>query len=177
MLTFLFDQYKSTVLKQYRLRLYTIYLGLGSVLIIVGIALTIPTYVLLTSKFKAAELEKSVAEKTIDEDALKLDKDIQALRNKITLIETSDEELPIILVLEKLLSKRDNQIAVVSISLIRQNEIGKITLGGIASTREALVALEKSLKAEPMFSKVDLPVGSLAKNKDIPFSIAIDANI
>lgn len=177
MLTFLFDQYQKAVLKQYRLRLYTIYLGLGSILLLIGITLTIPTYILLTTRLKATELDKTTAEKTIDTDAVTLDTEIKTLNDKISLIESNNKDLPMIIVLEKLLTKKDSDIRITSISIKRQNETGAIALGGVATTRDALVAFEKLLKSETLFSNVNLPVGSLVKSKDIPFAININAKI
>lgn len=50
----------------------------------------------------------------------------------------------------------------------------KIDLRGASKTRSALVDYIASLKQEKIFSKVELPITSLTKETDIPFSISIE---
>ena len=50
----------------------------------------------------------------------------------------------------------------------------KIDLKGTSKTRSALVEYVNSLKQEKIFSKVEVPISSLTRESDIPFSISIE---
>lgn len=50
----------------------------------------------------------------------------------------------------------------------------KIELRGTSKTRTALVQYVGSLKQEKIFSRVEMPISSLTKETDIPFSISIE---
>ena len=177
MLTFLFDQYKKRVLSEYRVRLATIYASLLVVIFLMGTALTVPTYILLMSKLSAAQIEKNAATTPADEKSKTIEDEVMSIRDKIALIEDNSAEIPIINVIEKLISKTDSSIIINSLSLKRKTDSGAITLLGVAKSRDALVSFEKRLRSEMTFSSVNLPVGSLAKSKDVPFSITIDTKI
>lgn len=48
-----------------------------------------------------------------------------------------------------------------------------IIVSGVSNTRESLVSFVKNLEETKMFTKVDLPVSNLAKQKNIEFNINI----
>lgn len=50
----------------------------------------------------------------------------------------------------------------------------KIELRGIAQTRNSLVQYVNLLKQNKIFSKVEMPISSLTRESDIPFSISIE---
>ena len=54
---------------------------------------------------------------------------------------------------------------------------GKMTLTGIASTREALRTYNDALTALPFVSNVDLPISSYAKDSVIPFTITLTGTL
>jgi hypothetical protein len=47
------------------------------------------------------------------------------------------------------------------------------TLKGMARTRDTLVAFGDALRSSPLFSRVDVPIGSLAKSTDITFTLSL----
>jgi hypothetical protein len=176
MLTFLYGEYRDMVMRRYKLRLAAIHLGLLTIVFLIGTALSIPVYVLLESKLSATKLEQGTPI-VAGEKPDTIQNEVAAIKEKLSLISKDNSEIPLTSVIEKLLSKKTEDIIFYSISLKRNAEMGTITIGGIASTRDALVAFSKRLQGEPSFSGVNLPVGSLTKSKDVPFNIAIDSKI
>lgn len=175
MLTFLFDQYKENIMGQYKLRLATIYIFILGILCLVGAALTVPTYILLEARLTTANLEKNTA--LPGENTGSIEKEITAIKRRITTIEIDSAEIPIATILERIMSKKDSDIRIDGISLKRNVESGAISITGVAPSRDALVAFSKRLQGEPSFTNVNLPVGSLTRSKDVPFSINIDTKI
>lgn len=50
---------------------------------------------------------------------------------------------------------------------------GKLSLSGVAGTRDALRAYVEALSALPFVSSVDLPIGAYAKERDIDFALTV----
>lgn len=48
-----------------------------------------------------------------------------------------------------------------------------VSILGTATTRAALIAFGDALRQSPLFSRVDVPVSSLAKNEDIDFTLTL----
>lgn len=175
MFTFLPRTYKVEVEREYRKRLLTVGWGLFFALMFSAAALSLPSYVIMlvkkTNAESAFEGSGSPAPETVDFESQV--KDIQA---KATLLSTTFENKPLVSILE-LVSARVAQpgISITGISLKRGGAEGDISLSGVASTRDALVNFSKALAGEPAFKNVSLPISSLAKSRDIPFSIVVNS--
>lgn len=177
MFTFLFDEYRAAVKGQYKSRFLIIYACMLGLLFIVGLALTVPTYVLLDSRLTAAEIEKGPEADPATETNFTIDSEVSAIKRRIIAIEVDSTEIPIATVLERILSKKGDDIRIDALSIRRNKETESISITGVAPSRDALVAFSKRLQGEPSFTKVNLPVGSLTRSKDVPFSITIDSKI
>ena len=53
----------------------------------------------------------------------------------------------------------------------KKEDEGSFTMGGVATTRDALLSLERLLKQQPDFTAVTFPVSNLAHDRNIPFSV------
>ncbi len=175
MFTFLPEEYKKQALKEYRFRLFALYLGLMCVFCILGSAFALPTFSLVQATRESATLERETLLKSFTEDPIALEKEVRALNSKIEIIKTTSENKSLTSVIERILAQKNDTIKIQTISLRRNKEKGSITIGGTAGSRDALVAFSKRLQGEPSFAGINLPVGSLTKNKDIPFNISIDS--
>lgn len=173
MFTFLPPGYRQGVAREYRARLARISLGLGLIAVLIGAILAIPSYAILGSQKDALALEKSALRASTEEDKA-FAAETAALKEKIRAIDSAGDQTRITTVLDRVLSRRSYGVALNSIVLARDSD-RSIVLSGVALTRDNLVAFSKSLSGEPSFLKVDLPIGSLAKNKDVPFTIVIES--
>lgn len=177
MFTFLFDEYRKNIKREYKIRLAVIYLSIAGVLFFMGTILSIPTFIILKSRLDLATLEKESSTGVTQDDTKAIQKEALAIKAKISVIEEDNADIPLVHTIEKILSKTENDILITSISLKKKTEKGSITIAGIAKTRDALVAFTKRLKSEPSFGDPTLPLGSLTKSKDVPFSLSIDSKI
>ncbi len=173
MFTFLPEEHKDKAVKYYRLKLLVVYIGLSCVLLATGFVLAIPSYAILFAKKQSSLLEKQAA--TSSGTDASVAEEVKILKEEITLAKTASEQIPVTTLLDKVLSRQSSSIRISSITIKRGAETGTISVEGRASSRDALVAFSKSLQGEPAFTKVDLPVGSLAKSKDIPWVITISS--
>lgn len=162
---------------QYKSRFAIIYACMLGLLFIVGAALTLPTYVLLDSRLTAAQIEKGPETDPAAETNISIDSEVSAAKRRIIAIEVDSTEIPIATVLERILSKKGSDIRIDALAIRRNKETDSISITGIAPSRDALVSFSKRLQGEPSFTNVNLPVGSLTRSKDVPFSISIDSKI
>jgi hypothetical protein len=176
MFTFLPEEYKKNALKEYRFRLFMLYLGFTSIFFMLGSAFALPTYSLVKTNKEIATEEHATLVKNQTEDPISLEKEVRALNTKIEIIKKTSEHKSLTSVIERVLTQKGDAITLQTLSLRRGKEKGAITIGGVASSRDALVAFSKRLQGEPSFSGINLPVSSLTKNKDIPFNISIDSS-
>jgi Tfp pilus assembly protein PilN len=172
MFTFLPEDHKDRVVRTYRLKLIVVYIGLSCVLFATGFVLAIPSYAILLAKRQSALVEGDATARAAESS---IADEVKILKEEIALAKTTSEQVPIATLLDKILSRQSSSILISNITIKRGADAGTISITGRASSRDALVAFSKSLQGEPTFTKVDLPVGSLAKSKDIPWMISISS--
>ena len=171
MFTFLPEEHKDAVVRKYRLKLVVVYIGLSCVLFATGFVLTIPSYAILYVKRQTSLIEERAAaargaDKSIADE-------VKILKEETAVAKSASEQVSITVLLDKILSKQSAGILISSITIKKGAETGTISVEGKATSRDSLVAFSKSLQGEPSFTKVDLPVASLAKSKDLPWMITI----
>lgn len=175
MFSFLPDEYRTDAKKGYLGRLALMYLGIAAVVLAAAAALFLPVYILVSTKLSAYRGSQDSALESAKSESRAIEGDVLSLKEKLTYAKSDAERTPIVSVVEKIARARNAGISVTSVSIKRGSEKGAVTVAGKASTREALVSFSKRLQGEPSFSSVNLPVSSLAKARDIAFSIVIDA--
>lgn len=175
MFTFLYGEYRREAIQGYRGRLALMYLGIVLAASLTAVALFAPAFLLASAKKSALFLGGAGASDNAEAESKEIEAEVRTLKEKLSYAKADAGDVPFSSVLERVGSRREPGISITSISLRRGAEKGAISISGRASTREALVAFAKSLQGEPSFSRVDLPVSSLAKSRDIPFSIGIDS--
>jgi hypothetical protein len=171
MFTFLLEDHKERVVRKYRLKLVVVYIGLSCALFATGVVFSLPSFAALHAKRSVALLEEASsvalgADKTIADE-------VKILKEEISLAKKASAQTPVASTLNKILSRQYGSIVISNMSIKRGEETITITIEGKATSRDALVSFSKSLQGEPSFTKVDLPVSSLAKSKNIPWTIII----
>ena len=174
MFTFLFDEYKKEARSEYFRKLAVLYLSLALVAAIVACALLVPGFALVASKRNALKTAQSaaLAEKSAQNQAI--EDEAREVKAKIETLSGLRKNSGVWGAIERLSLKRGTGIALQSIVIARKDDQNTMTISGMADSRDALVAFSKRLQGEPSFSNINLPVSSLAKSKDIPFSLTID---
>ncbi|MDP1625445.1 MAG: hypothetical protein Q8L64_06870 [bacterium] len=172
MFTFLPRGYREDTISEYRKRVLTVFVALCIVLAILSIALIMPTFVSLHFQRNQALDEKTRTENiqagSVDAAA---GAEITKLNERLVAVSEGADEKTMIALFERVLINDRSGISITAIGASRKD--GSMSIRGIANTRETLVAFSQSLQGEPSFVSVDLPVSSLAKNRDISFAITI----
>ncbi len=174
MYTFFTDQYRKQVSKEYRKRLFFITAIGFCGIFIVACGFSVPGYILLDARKAAIESRAGHTRYTLP-DTSPDETIVKDITLKITTLSQLSTETAMVSLVDRIVTVRTPSIHIKGISLKRGTSAGSISISGIADTRDALVAFSKSLQGDPTFTNVVLPVATLAKSKDIGFSITIDS--
>jgi hypothetical protein len=176
MFTFLPQPYKSEVLREHHRRVVIVCLGLVIVAMLSGAILTTPTFVATNSQRKSMADDKArLQAEAGSEKGAEVTAEVRTIKARLAILSAKSARKPIVSVFEKVLAQPRPGISIIGLSLSRGAEKGGIIVQGVAETRADLVAFSKGLQGEPSFSRVDLPVSSLAKGTDISFTIRIES--
>jgi hypothetical protein len=165
---------KKKIFLEYWARVATVWLSTASSLMIIGIFLLLPSYVLIDSKIdvyaegidelraEANEYDSSVAQLIKASDQAKLilgQQEYTDFSTVLTLLEGIASEL----------------VTLTSYEFTRTNthSLSPIVINGRASTREALADFREALLLNPAIETAFLPLSNLARDRDITFSITI----
>lgn len=171
MINILPESGRSIVRREYRTRLVAMFLFLLALLSLAVAVMLLPAYLFATVEAEQAELEetrllsaKAAGAKTdaevivaVNEQIVGLEAFMMAPKPSEALIETLKSAGP-------------------SIELVRVSYEGgasTISLSGKATSRDALLQFSKALQKLPIVDAVDLPVGDLAKNTNVSFSMML----
>jgi len=167
---------KKQLVRLYIVRLMSAWMFLWSVSLFVGASLLYPTYLLITGTSAAyIETAAAVTERTEVYDVIVADLNQSSLEAK--LIIRSNQKSSLSNLLEDIWSVNGLGVEIASISLLRsETGIEPIRLTGEASNRQALALFRDRIEALAYVSEVNLPIGNLAENQDIDFTITVSVN-
>ncbi|MDO8579559.1 MAG: hypothetical protein Q7R72_01675 [bacterium] len=174
MFTFLKGEYRKKIAGEYhrRLSVFGLFFVLFFVLILIGLSL--PTFInLRVEKNAILSSREAVSKKITDNGLAEIETRVKKLNKLTAIVEQKSGEQPTISVIEKIVSERGSGISISSLSMERKNDGWTVIISGKAVSREMLVDFSKKLAIVSSFSAVDLPVSSLAKSQDIPFTISL----
>lgn len=153
--------------KEYTLRFFSVLFFALFVVICLSLAFVSSTYLLLylyekayvtnnsNAKNETTQLYQQVTQKT---------EDLYLLSSKITV----DKKMSAVDVAQKIFENRGEGITIQSIEMLSDS---KITLRGVANTRDDILSFQNRMQQNPMFKDFSIPVESLARQKDVSFNL------
>lgn len=164
---------RTALKREYLLRTGTVFATILSGVFIAGVALMIPTYVLISSQLSSteSEYEKSAdvnAEFKEAENAIRNANDIAIqLGGPTNQTYASD-------VIGEITKRSPQGITLRAFQLERvKSYFPSVQVQGIAESRSILAAFKEALKGVPNVSNVEVPLSDLAKDSNLPFAITI----
>jgi hypothetical protein len=158
--------------KEYRMRVAATYcMLLAAVNILLTVAL-IPTYVLVKAQTEGVVAHSGEGEQ---------DAEIASIEDEVARTEAIIAELkkvPETLDMSGIMHEIENAApAGISFRTFTLNHvkgvIGPIQVQGNAEEREDLIAFKQALEAHSLFENASVPIGDLARERDVPFSMTI----
>lgn len=177
MLNLLSTTEKKKVLVEYRLRLAVIAIFAVGALIFSSLVLLTPSYLLAVSKNNDAnnilvaleEKESRVGkEKDVNLQILAVNKNIDLFLK----VGTTTVLVPPVAIM-KILGIRGSAIKITGFTYDAWADQERIVINGIALDRERLSQFVETLKKDPAFTSIELPISSYVKSANIDFSVVI----
>jgi len=167
---------KIAIQKEYRVRRLIVIGVFFIITLIIGLILLFPSYLVsqINAQNTASLLEAIQQELQKSKSHVATPEDISALREKIALLNAAKSSVSVSNLFSIIVAKKGNAVQLSNFTF-KKNSDGTLELavGGNARTRDALTQFSRALEADPAFSAVDLPISSLAKDKDIDFTMTI----
>lgn len=159
---------------RYYLSLATLFCFLAGVAISLGAALLVPSHLLAKNSVESSTRYQAALEETLGlKGRSGTLEEMATLAERVSILssyETSGRTAPALAALGRDLPKG---ISVTKIAIqLTDSGAGTVTVAGIADARADLVALVEALKRDRLFERVAIPVGQLATDTDIPFSLS-----
>ena len=165
---------KKTVEREYLFRLVSAYIFLVSTAVFIGAVLLLPSYFFASTQEKAAEAELIQLEsssESIEREAIS-EQLLETKEKLVTLTSVKDKE-PIFTLIDTISTYSGRGVDVSNVSYTRGDSESRLSVGGVAATRDALLRFQRSLEEDERFNDVQFPVSILAEEEDIKFTIQI----
>jgi len=164
---------QKSVKRQYLIRLATVWLILaGFACMIVGI-LNVPVYVLVRSQLDAFSNEyaqASVESASFDAST----KEIVRANETAQLLSGSKHKVSFSHIISELERESGSEVRIKEYALSQEKgTLTALTIKGTANSRLALTNFQERIEAHELFESAVLPLSNLARDRDIPFEIAI----
>ncbi len=165
--------------REYHIRLFITIVFFISSFFVIGILSLIPSYIYTNG------VEEKIAQKTSDIEKDRKASGIDSIERELIndnkkikkLISDSTNTASYFDLVQKVISSKKSGITVYSFNISKGEATTSpivIVFSGKSPTREALINFKEGLELERNFSKVELPISDLVKNKDLTFSIRLE---
>lgn len=156
------------------MRLLSLIAFFFSALFLIGAALLLPSRIMLTIERGALESEKDMYETfATTQNSKVLLSTLGEIKSMVSL--ATPEETKLYQVLQDVLALRPDNVLIRSIAYTRGvGAPSSLTLQGTAAARSDLINFFRMLEKDPQFSDGDLPVGSLAKESNVSYTINLE---
>jgi len=161
---------KKHLRNEYYGRLATVGSVLFACTVVLGIGALIPAYVWLRTELSILEQEAVWFDAEQAEEVAKPFATLTTSAQLVARLERVHASERVTDIIIKVFNARPSGISVTGISYER--ETSRVTLEGIAATRDALVTFRRSLDQNDRFADVTNPTGALTQSEDLPFRIA-----
>jgi len=159
---------------EYWARVVVVWLYLvAAAAVIVGMLL-FPAYILITSQIQAYEVSVTQATERIGafEQGVAL---LSETSGHARLVAAMANTASVMSAYDRLSALEGQWDLDVAEYVVRQNDgvVRAVDVKGVAATRFVLTEYRDALRADPLVTKVDFPISSLARDRDIPFALLI----
>ncbi|MEZ4200508.1 MAG: hypothetical protein R3B69_02870 [Candidatus Paceibacterota bacterium] len=164
---------RKLIVREYWIRVITVWFLLITFALWIFLALQVPTYILIDSLHDAlvTQFDRAQAEHT---EFSELEAEVKKINTLVSHLGAHEDDV----YFSELIAELD-QRAVAGVTLTQfamkreEGALKEIDLVGVAPTRTSLSNFRDALEAHERFSKAELPISNLAKERDITFSMKV----
>lgn len=166
-------QGKKALKWEYILRIGSVYAIMFSGVFLATTALMVPTYVYVSSQLKATEGRMEAGEKA-NAEYLSAEKEVKDANAIIAQLTGKTEQARVSALVEEVVRVAPQGVRFKTFSMESKNgAFTELTVQGSASSRATLLALKQSLESSSVFETATIPIGDLARDADLPFTVTV----
>jgi Tfp pilus assembly protein PilN len=167
---------KKQILNEYSTRRLDVALFFLFIIGLISVISIFPSFVLSSVKVTDSKRNiDAIKNSSILKEADQLNSQLSQANQKLLALRPPKQEISMSTIFQAVIADKSTNVRLSSFLL--QNGTGatgdKVIVRGVARTREDLSAFVSQLKKDPLFTNVDLPVSSFAKDQNADFSITI----
>lgn len=163
---------KDAIRREYRTRLAVVVLWFFFATMLIASILLLPSYFLSTQNEKAALRQSETITKSIKaEESSKFNEVLSGIKSRLDVVTHKPPALYLYELISRIAKERGSGISFEGMTISREEGLRRVDIGGIAQTRNALVAFQKALMGTGLFKTVEFPVADLAKDGNSAFTL------
>lgn len=172
------ENQRKNIEREYKMRRLVVAGALFLAVLVVAVVSLAAPDILFRQKYKEAKQNSSYLEKSaVLKKSEQLSLETKLANQKIESLKP-EATIAVYDLFKKIVNNKPAGIKIESLSYSKKNtERIDVSVGGVASNREALMDFQKNLGKEQEFVNVDLPLSDLVKGVNAPFLIKITAKI
>lgn len=173
MINLLPHEARRLLLKEYSLRVATVWAFLCTAALLGVSALFLPSYLLIESEKKAFETEETIPSEAADAIA-DIETEVVATNELAAALKARMTTSTMTGFIRAAAAAMPSEVRVSSYEAKRaEGGIEAIRISGVAASREALTAFQKRLEEREEFLEAEVPIDDFVKEKDLPFEITV----
>lgn len=168
---------KTSLTQGFKQRLASVYIIAFATSVLLGLVLLLPSYFLVDVREATAENERaSLINSDESSEREEINERLRLTKERLNALIEQDVRIPLYIVINELAEASGGDVTLSNFGYTRRfgEEDSAFTISGNAQTREGLLSFRSLLEANERITDVTLPVSSLAKDRDIDFSIEIE---
>ncbi len=164
---------KKHLVREYWIRSVTVWFFLWSFVLLLGIAILVPSYALIHLQVNAYKVTAETAdEKNADFESTA--KELERASKTAVALEKHFSYGGMTEYISLLKEFESSNISITQVTIERTEQgVAPIKITGIAEDRQALASFRSRMLEAEKIESVDLPISNLAKDKQIPFDLTI----
>lgn len=163
---------KKSIKREYIKRVLTVWLILFSVAFAILAVFLLPTFVALRGEISSLEENAAAGLARVSQYDVSATELINANTLAKMLLERATTSSPSE-VINTLTTIAGTKVPLTNFLFSNVATVGKITVSGVAATRQDLAVFRDAVSKDERFSTVDLPISNLIKDKDLLFTMNI----
>ena len=167
---------KKQIVLQYWIRVFSVWVILWSVCLMISAALLWPTYILIVGSSAAyANSVDDASERTAQYEAIS--QALSQATNQAQTIIVTDRQTKLSAIFTDIENTSGQGVVLSGVTVKRgASAIDPVQVQGEASNRQSLAEFKNRLETISYVESVDLPIENLAENQDIIFTISVTIN-
>lgn len=172
------EEQKNNLYKGLKIRFFIIFSVMCSFGLLASSVMLVPAYLASSIELEEVVSQTKFAGSEISQEAKLLIELPKSVNSKVKFIRSNNSNRTAFSIINAAVAKDAPGISINSLSSItvkdgNKTRIDGINISGIAKDRKSLLDFSKLLEEEKFFSSVSVPVSSLTKDTNLPFSIDI----